>query len=818
MNDMTDGLFSQYLRKDEPQGIEGVRRRLEEARRKAAPVKTTVDPNIAIDYHRAQLAKEKAKGPTVVQQAAPRAGTEVSQPSLSPSDQNILRAANAVSGGAAGGGKPPVKPPAAKPAAPEPEDDGTGGKLDGLLKDIRSTKTPPAPGKDAAAAKTAKTAVDSLKTPPQNKVAQKLDTNGDGNIDRDDVKQIIGNLTSQVGTLKKPNKNLQGVLSRLEDPVAGPRIRKFLAAMIDEDKRSRSEHEKLSTFSDKDGALRFLTEGMGLSYDKQGRLTLGAPNRERRALGGAGMPGEGRGEPRGFGYREIQSLLDPTRAQMLRDAQNDETGAGARLIHKAALKNDIPWDLATELYEMIDPGLQGKLNGWGKPVAEQGTFTPLGPVEYLKDGDGNFTGETNIDALARTDPEAYQTHFSQDNEGNRGRGIFNLMKHLSQGGVGEFSGLPNFFDFDTQTPDHIMGRSSGSMPNNRAKDDPLNLAFDRRGLNQVKVSSSLNGERDTLESLLNAATKVNGGLGKVEYDGEDVQNIFESPNFLKFLAYRLGQKDFDPATIAKRGGKGVLDKLPESLEELLELGDDGIKQLVGKNESKNPLGLNMRNVAMRAPRPGDTPLLPNSWSGAPGGGLEYTPLTGFRRALLANALFDPEMQRQMTEHEEGLRSRRRPLSDEKMQAEMDKKRRDLIAHNLFGPQKAIGTLFGLGRLNNEDFISKLSEFGGGRLGFLQESNPEMYEKLMGGLKETLDDYREKLDGKLPDGPFNVPDESLMGSLDSSYMRAIMGSNYGRSMMSPEIIKAFDAIEKHSKIKDNLYDETDFTLNPDTDLL
>ena len=89
-------------------------------------------------------------------------------------------------------------------------------------------------------------------------------------------------------------------------------------------------HEELSKFSDDEGAIRFLTEGVGLQRGEDGRIRQGEPNRELRALGGAGMPGEGRGEPRAVGFRELQQLLDPTRRELLMDAQNDETGAGAQ--------------------------------------------------------------------------------------------------------------------------------------------------------------------------------------------------------------------------------------------------------------------------------------------------------------------------------------------------------------------------------------------------------------------------------------------------------------------------------------------------------
>ena len=637
------------------------------------------------------------------------------------------------------------------------------------------------------------------KPPETNKsVTPKVpDVDNDGDVDRDDVKQILEGLTGQLSQGRQ-TAGKRKIMERLNHEVAGPRIKKFIAKMFDEDKRQRETWNDISSFGDSEGAMKFMTEGMGLTPGKDGKLGVGESNREMRALGGAGMPGEGRGESRAIGFREIQALMDPTRKQMLIDAQEDETGEGAKNIHRTALKNDISWDLANEMYDSLDRSTQGKLDGWGKPEAAQGTFTPNGPVEFLKDADGNFTGETNIDAMARTDPEAYQSNFSTGNAGNRSRGVFNLMKHLAQGGTNEFSGLPGFFDFDTSTPDHIHGRSSGALPNNRAKDDPLNLAFDRRGLNQFKVSSQNEGERDSLKSLVNAAGKVKGSLGNVEFDGEEFENMMESPNFMKYLAYRLEQSDFDPAKIAARSGEGGLQSYPESIEDYMNINEESLKGLVGKNETKNPLGLNFRNMSMLSPRAQQRDLVTNTWGGAPGGGLEFNPLTGYRKALGASALFDPKMKEQLAEYEQEVSGKK--WSDERKEKEIAKKRRDLVSSNIFDQQKAISSLYGMGRINNEEFIQQLQEFATGRLGFMQDSHPEQYQQLMDGLSSTLSDYKGKLDSSMPDGPYQFTDEELMPNLEQPYIRAAMTSNYGRGKMPAALIEAFDAIKSNEKYR------------------
>ena len=88
----------------------------------------------------------------------------------------------------------------------------------------------------------------------------------------------------------------------------------------------------------------------------------------------------------------------------------------------------------------------------------------------------------------------------------------------------------------------------------------------------------------------------------------------------------------------------------------------------------------------------------------------------------------------------------------------------------------------------------------GRLGFMQESNPEQYQQLMDGLGSTLDDYRGKLDGAMPDGPYQFTDDELMPNLEQPYIRAAMTSNYGRSKMPPAMVEAFDAIKSNQKYR------------------
>lgn len=612
------------------------------------------------------------------------------------------------------------------------------------------------------------------------------------------AENFVAKVRSRIESKPTQKKRDRTNLERIDHPVAGKRIQDLAGSYSDEDKRVKENWDTLSTISDRDSAVRYLTEGLGYSMGEDGRLHNGTPNRERRSIGGAGMPGEGRGESRAINFEELKRFQDPEWQNVLENTYEDN-GKG---LQRLALKNNIPWDLATELYDLFDSENQGKLNGWGKPEAAQGTFTPMGPVEFLRDADGNFTGETNIDALARTNPEEYATHFSTENGGNRGRGVFLLQKLLANGGLDQYTGLPNFFDFDTVSPDHIQGRSSGAIEGGRFKDDPMNLILARRGLNQFKVSSNYGGERDTIKSMTEAAKKKAAEMG---IDGEAVEDLFESEQFQNFMEYRMDQTEFDPKAIAKRSGDVGIDAYPESIEDLMELDDEVIKSLVGKNEKKNPLGLNMRNFSMLAPRPDERPLTTNTWGGAPGGGLEFNPLMGYRRAMLASALFDPEMQRQHREFEEELNAKRNragePMADNKKQEALAKKRRDLIASNHFSPQKAAASLFGLGRINNQQFTDRLQALATGKLGFLKESNPELYGKMIGALEKEMTGYRGALDEKMPAGPHQFSDEDLMGNMTQPYIREVMTSNYGRSLMPRALVEAFDKEPGNSRFRE-----------------
>ena len=107
-------------------------------------------------------------------------------------------------------------------------------------------------------------------------------------------------------------------------------------------------------------------------------------------------------------------------------------------------------------------------------------------------------------------------------------------------------------------------------------------------------------------------------------------------------------------------------------------------------------------------------------------------------------------------------------------------------------------------MNNEEYIDALRELATRRLGFMAGGDQqEIYDQLMDGLGGTLDEYRQKLDEKMPDGPYRFTEEELGPNLDQPYMRAVMGSNFGRQRMPPALVEMFDAIKGNENIKDNM---------------
>jgi len=240
----------------------------------------------------------------------------------------------------------PAEAPVEAPVAEEATVDEPDG-LDDLLKEIRSPKT-------ASEAKqtVGHPAGPSVQKPTNTEVSEGTTNFLDG----------IQNLASE-GRQVAAKRNIQ---DRLNHEVAGPRIQEYMDTYAAEQKRLKETWDEVSTITDEESAMRYLTEGLGYVVGKNGRLSSPKEaNRARRAMGGAGMPGEGRGESRAINYEEIQALSNPEWAEVINNAEDD----GGKYLQSQTIKNDISWDLATKMYDKLDSKLQSKLNGWGKPEA-----------------------------------------------------------------------------------------------------------------------------------------------------------------------------------------------------------------------------------------------------------------------------------------------------------------------------------------------------------------------------------------------------------------------------------------------------------------
>lgn len=639
------------------------------------------------------------------------------------------------------------------------------------------------------------------KKPPKDPKLKEVDYSNTP-IDKEN-KQLMDSILDSVVSGNKDNATTRNLIKSLENEKARQDIAEYLETYKQERERVKEKWDELSTISDEDSAVSFLTEGLGYEMrDGKIRRPL-EPNRWRRALGGAGMPGEGRTEPRGILFDEIQAMGDPEWKEMMDSAEEDN----GKSLHANAIKNDISWDMATKVYEKLDGDLQSTLNSWGAPKSEFGVFSPNGPVEYLKDGDGNFTGETNIDLLRKTNPEEYEAQFSD--RPNKQRGIFLLQRLLMNGGRDEFTNLPTFYDFDSMSPDHIFGRSKGDLDNGIKKDAPMNLSLTRRGINQYKVPGG-----DSVPGLAKRASNVSTPLGKInQYDMSGEEDFTKNPEFMKWVSYRASQKDFNVKN-------EKISELPTTFEQVSDLSDDDIKTLVSDHNKSNIIGLGMRNLSMMNPRPGNEPgklSSPNTWGGQPAkNSYGYEPLSDFRRTLITNAMFDPDIQEELNSYSEGLKP---SMSEEDRQAAIAKKRAQISDFRHFRPQKAIGSLYSMGRITTDQFVDRLMQLGESNLQFMKETNPKQYKEYITAMRNSMESYRSRLKRTFGDRPYQYPDEELATKLNSPYINSIMGSNYGRSMMPKELVDAFDQYAEDmaagkngrkstqlKKLKDNLVED------------
>ena len=129
-----------------------------------------------------------------------------------------------------------------------------------------------------------------------------------------------------------------------------------------------------------------------------------------------------------------------------------------------------------------------------------------------------------------------------------------------------------------------------------------------------------------------------------------------------------------------------------------------------------------------ADNPGDLSS-PNTWGGQPAlNSYGYEPLSGYRKALAASALLDPEVVQQLDEFEEGLEP---DMEDDQRAKEINKKRQDIADSRIFRPQKAFGSLYSMGRISSEDYVQKLKEFAKSRLGFMEGNERADVEEARG---------------------------------------------------------------------------------------
>ena len=184
-----------------------------------------------------------------------------------------------------------------------------------------------------------------------------------------------------------------------------------------------------------------------------------------------------------------------------------------------------------------------------------------------------------------------------------------------------------------------------------------------------------------------------GILGKKNHVSPDaeMEDAFEDPAFVDWLMYRISQDDMQ----VKEPGLGAQ---PTTFAELFDMSEDDIKTMVSEHNVSNPLGVGMRNFAMMNPTHSDKPgdlASPNTWGGQPAlNSYGYESLPEFRRALVASAMFDPEINSQLKEFEADLEEE----DEDKRSAAIRKRRAEIADDKFFRPQKALGSFRLTGKL------------------------------------------------------------------------------------------------------------------------
>ena len=657
-------------------------------------------------------------------------------------------------------------------AAADEEEDETGGALDDLLGDIRGgSKSKPSPKKPKAT-KAGGSSFQSLS---------------------DTFNQMVesGALNNKKGELS--NAKYRELYERLQDPVVQEVANEFMNAYDElySDENVQNFNETGSNIGGSDDAISFMENTLGMVRNKRGKLTFGETTPGQNiAMGDAPAAGAGFREYRGLNFHERQALKDPKVRDILENiiggtAQPETTYQNRRDFQRGYLKNNVSTKDAREVYDQLDRKVQTALDGMGQPENALGIFDPAPGTElkYFEDADG-MSGDTDLDMMM-TDPETrdeFLSNFSTKRPG-RERGVMILQRLLNTGFIDQSTGLPFFGGLRSVTADHIVGRRSATGD---PLDYPMNLALVSRNINQFKSGNSEQYGDDSFNKVLNTP------------DNNPFDKVFDDPK-MAWMANRLLDSHFDSKRLQKALGTeidttGSDAVFPVEQSSLSDIASSDIENMMKSGGANNPLGLNIANLSKMPPRPndkGEQNLGKNTWRGGSGFGYDRTQefLDGYRKSMLSSIMQNEDLRTEIETITKEMEGQNQKKIDEAIRVARVKHAEK--EHGI--PMRAMSSVYGLGRISNDEMVDWFRKRGMSNIEHLKESDPELYNQLSKEINTGMDKWRGKLQ-KLVRGDrpyeFGPNDPKFLNAIDDEGGKAIMRDPEARKYLTKEEIDEF----------------------------
>ena len=676
----------------------------------------------------------------------------------------------------------------------EPEQEEIPAGLDDLLKDIQGEDEPAAepaaePEPEAPAAEP--TPAETKQAEAQAAEAEKpgsVQTAFAGEASPENNK-LVDDLVSDI-TAKLANKKTgklpgyaQKMVDKLNDPVARKQFGEYLDFTAKEEQKIAERWDELSQVSDTASAERLLTEGMGMAYNDKGQLEFRAVEPGMREFMSLAKSNTEKGY-RGLQFRELVELAKPEVQERLNNPDRQKINA------ESIVNPNVTWEQATELYDKMSSSAKNAFNKLGGADAMREAFDPKVPVYYLTNSEGKATGLTNIDVMAKTDPEQYQQQFAKT--GGRARGIFLLQKILATGGKDQLTGLPNFLTPQSGTVDHLEGRSQEMADKSIRKDSPVNMGIVSNSVNWAKADAADDeGNKDTIPGLNNVANSYASGsingYGKKLGGGSD--NMYNT-----WLAQRIGGIDIRDSKAAQ-----TTQTEPDSLDSFVTAPIGKAGGVVNRLADSGGIGYDIRNMSMYYPRDDhDTKYDQNSWSGNPRKGSNrgyYTPLDGWRKSVLSGAVYGSAINDLVATHREALEGAK-GMTEEKINEELKKYKKNYVKYHFSMPMRATASAWTMGLISREEYINQLRGISDKAMDMIKDSHPQHIEQLKAERDESLSTYLSEIEKHQgPDELNSVSEEWLMKNISANPVVNVMFSQQGRAAMAkkhPKVLDAFDA--------------------------